>query len=267
MPIGENIKTLRDLHKVKQKDLAAYLKINGSNISNWESGKITPPLKELESLAAFFNLSLDTLVNGDIKDFTIQNYYAITDYSSEAKRIFRSLDSDEQNKLLRTMYDYKIKHDRSVRPLSSFTDQQFIALYSASSNIILQEFARYIQKIVTLYDSVPDEKTKNLMSDVGMYMAEGQEQSKEFETLIRDIIELLFRPSFFENAYANGNFTIEHLSKQFKIMPEFTLIALNYYRKVYGDLFTHRHFTIDLSNLPPVTETDFTKKIEIYPSK
>lgn len=56
--IGEQIKSLRIERSLKQTDLADYLSITASTISNWENNRRLPSLEELRKLATLFNVSL-----------------------------------------------------------------------------------------------------------------------------------------------------------------------------------------------------------------
>ncbi len=58
----ERIRNLREDRDLKQKDLAAYLKIDQSTYSDYESGKINVPIDMLIKIADFYNVSLDYLV-------------------------------------------------------------------------------------------------------------------------------------------------------------------------------------------------------------
>ncbi len=53
---------MREDRDLKQKDLAAYLKIDQSTYSDYESGKINVPIDMLIKIADFYNVSLDYLV-------------------------------------------------------------------------------------------------------------------------------------------------------------------------------------------------------------
>lgn len=56
--LGEQIKALREEHRVTQKDLAEALCVVNSTISNWENNRRQPSIDELRRIADFFNESL-----------------------------------------------------------------------------------------------------------------------------------------------------------------------------------------------------------------
>ena len=66
MNIGSNIKKLRRERDITQEQLAEYLNISVSAISQWECDKTAPDISMLAPLANIFNVSSDTLLGIDI---------------------------------------------------------------------------------------------------------------------------------------------------------------------------------------------------------
>ena len=62
MKLAENLKTLRTLYKLTQKDLAEKLKIYPSNISDWENCVSRPEYEHLVALADIFNVTVGQLL-------------------------------------------------------------------------------------------------------------------------------------------------------------------------------------------------------------
>jgi transcriptional regulator with XRE-family HTH domain len=58
--IGSKIKSLRIQKELKQHELAAYLSVTSSTISNWENDRRSPSIDELSRIADFFKVSLNT---------------------------------------------------------------------------------------------------------------------------------------------------------------------------------------------------------------
>ncbi|GGD03150.1 helix-turn-helix domain-containing protein [Enterococcus wangshanyuanii] len=266
MSIGANIKYLRKQHKLKQVELAELMNVNGPNISNWESNRIEPPLSKMRALSDYFNVSLDLLAYGEPKDFNVQNYYGIKDYGIEARKVFQSLDSEEQDKLLRSMYEARIQHNRKNRRETAFTQQQQAATLLFSENIVLKEFGKYIQRYLETYDEIHDPVTRQLLIDTTMYLSEGKEQSNDFVTLLRDITEKIFAVSALQFAYDKDNLTIEKMSKQFRLDPDFIEYALKYYADTKGAIFEYKNLIINLSALIIADEESIKNtKISILP--
>ena len=59
------MKTLAEIRKskkIKQKDIAKYLSVSASTISDWERGKSSPSPEMLKKLADFFGVTVDELL-------------------------------------------------------------------------------------------------------------------------------------------------------------------------------------------------------------
>jgi len=61
---GTILRTLRKDENLTQMQVSSILKIDRSNIANYERGKRLPPIESLIKIADFFNVSLDYLVLG-----------------------------------------------------------------------------------------------------------------------------------------------------------------------------------------------------------
>ncbi len=61
--LGQTIKKLRNQRNMTQEQLAEYLNVSISAVSQWESGKTVPDITTVISLANFFDISLDALFN------------------------------------------------------------------------------------------------------------------------------------------------------------------------------------------------------------
>jgi transcriptional regulator with XRE-family HTH domain len=61
---SENLKRLRKLERLTQRDISEILKTDRSAIANYERGARVPPLDVLVTIAEHFNISLDYLILG-----------------------------------------------------------------------------------------------------------------------------------------------------------------------------------------------------------
>jgi transcriptional regulator with XRE-family HTH domain len=61
MPIGENIKSLRESRGLTQAKLGAAVGVSGKAVSTWESGKREPRMGTAEKLAEFFGVTVSAL--------------------------------------------------------------------------------------------------------------------------------------------------------------------------------------------------------------
>ena len=67
MKFSENLKTQRILNGVKQEDIATLCDVTRSAVSNWENGRRLPHIDIIQSLANFFNVTMEDLLGTDIK--------------------------------------------------------------------------------------------------------------------------------------------------------------------------------------------------------
>ena len=67
MDIGEQIKEHRKHGGWTQKELGERLNVSDKTISSWETGRTYPELTLLVELSELFNVSLDSLLRGDVK--------------------------------------------------------------------------------------------------------------------------------------------------------------------------------------------------------
>ena len=67
---NEQLKTLRKINGLTQKELAEKLKIKQNSYSDWENGKSEPNIEMLVRIAGYFDVSLDYLMGGKMKNIT-----------------------------------------------------------------------------------------------------------------------------------------------------------------------------------------------------
>ena len=93
--IGKKLRHLRRGKRMTQEEVADAVNITRSTISNYEIGRRTPHLKELQRIAAFFGVGLDY--------FGMTPTDEIYDLLSRAKEVFESEDvpTDTKEELYR----------------------------------------------------------------------------------------------------------------------------------------------------------------------
>lgn len=110
---GKNLKNLRKVKGLTQKDLADDLKITFNQISDWEIGRSNPDIEILEKLAEYFNVSVDSLLGRE--SIQIQKTPSITEgktfkpntfitIGKNGERTEREL-SDEDAQIVNTLLD------------------------------------------------------------------------------------------------------------------------------------------------------------------
>ena len=72
MEIGNKIMELRKKSGLSQEELAEKVGVARQTISKWELGETSPDLKQSKELSKIFKVSLDELVDNDIKDVLVE---------------------------------------------------------------------------------------------------------------------------------------------------------------------------------------------------
>ncbi|MFI3202082.1 MAG: helix-turn-helix transcriptional regulator [Eubacteriales bacterium] len=69
--LGEQIKELRQSHKMNQVELAKDLNVTKQSISNWENNNILPSVEMLRKIAIYFSCSTDYLLEMNNSSITL----------------------------------------------------------------------------------------------------------------------------------------------------------------------------------------------------
>ena len=72
MEFGKKIMNLRKKNGLSQEELAEMIGVARQTISKWELGETSPDLKQSKELSKIFKVSLDELVDNDIKDILVE---------------------------------------------------------------------------------------------------------------------------------------------------------------------------------------------------
>ena len=70
---GKLIKDIRRKNNLTQKELADKLNVTYQAVSKWENGKNMPDKSVLKEISKEFNVSLDSLFEGEYKDNNSKN--------------------------------------------------------------------------------------------------------------------------------------------------------------------------------------------------
>lgn len=121
---------LREDADLLQNDMGEILKVTQSNYSRWETGKEIIPLRKLNMLCNYFNVSADYILG-------------LAKENREIKKI--ELNSQEIGKRIRELRD---KNDVTQVELASLlnTSQSTISAYESGKTLILTAFAIQICK-------------------------------------------------------------------------------------------------------------------------
>lgn len=72
MDLGKKILSLRKKNGLSQEELGERINVTRQTISNWELGVTSPNTEQLKSLSKEFNISIDELLDNDIKDVLVE---------------------------------------------------------------------------------------------------------------------------------------------------------------------------------------------------
>ncbi|MBQ3235817.1 MAG: helix-turn-helix transcriptional regulator [Clostridia bacterium] len=63
MSFSKNLKNLRTAQNLDQKKLADILNVSSKTVSHWETGYTEPSINQLITIANYFDITLDELVD------------------------------------------------------------------------------------------------------------------------------------------------------------------------------------------------------------
>lgn len=99
--IGENIRRIRELKHLSQKELAVTIDVAPTQYSRVETGKVMPALKTLIKIAKVLDTSLDALVSQDSN--TSQDYNIKDKSLFDKVRLIDELPDTEKNMILQVI--------------------------------------------------------------------------------------------------------------------------------------------------------------------
>lgn len=103
--LGKNLKTLREMNKLSQRDVAKYLEVSAPSYFKYENEQTEPNVKALVKLADLHNVSLDELVG---REFTsngkvLDKFLMKEEMKKEVKQIvsesLKDIESDIEEKI------------------------------------------------------------------------------------------------------------------------------------------------------------------------
>ena len=66
--LGENLKALRKLNKLSQKEFAVKMQTTQQRVSEWECDKIEPSLYNILKILKIYDITFEELTEGIVKD-------------------------------------------------------------------------------------------------------------------------------------------------------------------------------------------------------
>ena len=164
MTIGSNIKRLRRERDITQEQLAEFLHLTPSAISQWETDRVLPDIQYLPKLAHLFKVSSDEIlgINVEANDEEINRIY------QEARELWCTARRSEAEKLCREGIDR--------------FPNAYILMEELAWNLSYSNNSKDREESISLFErireNVPDEISKNfaLGALVEMYMKTGQSE-------------------------------------------------------------------------------------------
>ncbi len=91
MNVGTKISELRRSLKLSQEQLAEKLNVTRQTISNWELGQTTPDILQAKEISKIFNVSLDELLDNDLKNIIVEKINNTEKSTTKIIKIFKIL--------------------------------------------------------------------------------------------------------------------------------------------------------------------------------
>ena len=164
MTIGSNIKRLRRERDITQEQLAEFLHLTPSAISQWETDRVLPDIQYLPKLAHLFKVSSDEIlgINVEASDEEVNQIY------KEVRELWCTARRSEAEKLCREGIDR--------------FPNAYILMEELAWNLSYSNNSKDREESISLFErireNVPDEISKNfaLGALVEMYMKTGQSE-------------------------------------------------------------------------------------------
>lgn len=204
--LGQNLKHLRNLQKLTQKELASKIDISYYAYNNWENDLREPDLLSLKKFSIYYDLLIDELVNTQIislDSIEIQNHKLNMIKNLEKKDVLKPLEENlkrlrslkglSRKKIaeeLNTPYSTYAGWENGFREPDISTLNNIASYHKVSINDLLNPEAavrdedtlklisRLSKNLFETYISVPDEHRAELEKKLIAYMNEFKSQKK-----------------------------------------------------------------------------------------
>lgn len=168
--IGKYISNMRKEHNMSQSELANILNVTSQAISKWENGRGIPDVEMLKRLSEVFKVNIDEILSGeDKKKNNTRNiiYFSLLvliviafgfffKFRKDDTFYFTSLASDNDAFTIRGVMAYT-KNKKSIYISDVHKTSEDEEKYK-SMECILYESNNYIEKIISKYGDVNNEK-------------------------------------------------------------------------------------------------------------
>ncbi len=155
---GENLKKLRKSKKLTQESLAEFLGMSFQAVSKWERGETYPDITMLPVIAAFFGVTVDSLLGTDL----IAQEAKIKEYVDSYSRLLNERKIDTARDLLKAaIVEFPDNYDL----MSKYMNALIYAEYSDEYSISIKSEVNRVYDIIQNYCTVDSIRiwTKKLM--------------------------------------------------------------------------------------------------------
>ncbi|OPD52236.1 helix-turn-helix domain-containing protein [Bacillus anthracis] len=188
--LGQNLKYLRKLQGITQKEFASNLSISHYAYNNWENGLREPDLLSLKKFSIYYGILIDELVNTEIQTFDLQNIAnekldeikvleksnvtTILQENLKRLRTFKNLSRKDISKELNIPYSTYAGWENGFRDPNIPTLQSIAAYHKVSMNNLLNSeiltteedtlklLSRLSHNLYETYMSIPEDQRPEL---------------------------------------------------------------------------------------------------------
>ncbi len=115
MNIVDRIYLLLDSKNKTGKELAKYVGISSSTVSDWKNKKTFPSSKHISKIADFFDTTAQYLITGE----NLKNKYDFSEYEIELLNIYNSLDRKQQAIIFGKLYEFENDNIKELNSLDA----------------------------------------------------------------------------------------------------------------------------------------------------
>lgn len=133
---GDKLKTLREKHGKKQEEVANFLNISRSTVSNYESGNREPDMENIKTLSKFFDVSSDYLLG----------------LSEISKRPLYSPDSNVSYVMEASSMEFTSETESLLKQLIKNPDAKRVVKKILDSGMDLKTLENIVDNLITLRD-------------------------------------------------------------------------------------------------------------------
>ena len=221
--LGKKIYELRKEFNIPQEEFAMAINTSRQSISKWELGDSYPEINKLKEIARFFNVSIDYLLDYDIK-------------STSCEEFLTKLKNSIDNK------DFSISVNEIKSYISRFNNNLHLYVYSSTYLLVLELekdernlldlIVSYCKKAISLYNT--QDNNDIVLNDIHLFIIQAYILYKKYDLAM----EYMNKTKVYDNrALAECNYRLEKYD-------ETSNIVSNSYLSAVSDIISSTHLQI-----------------------